>query len=154
MLIFVPVVKLRFKYSPKKNNKVSIELLKIYFVGPRKNTNNKNNTTRIIFKLLSLLIPFCIPKYELEANMNEQIAIVVISKEKFLSMLKIVAITDEISGKERPNPTPAAHIIEPIKITSNNNFMNLLFMLRIPENVNDEFDLFDRAKANATTGKQ
>jgi hypothetical protein len=107
-----------------------------------------------MFKLLSLLIPFCIPKYALVANIDEQITIVVISKVKVLSILKIVDITDEINGKDRPSPTPAAHIIEPIKITSNNNFKNLLFMLRIPENVNDEFDLFDRAKANATTGKQ
>ena len=63
---------------------------------------------------------------------------VVISEVKVLSILKIVDIADEINGKERPNPTPAAHIIEPIKITSNNNFKNLLFILRIPENVNDE----------------
>ena len=79
---------------------------------------------------------------------------VVISEVKFLSILKIVDIADEINGKERPNPTPAAHIIEPIKITSNNNFKNLLFILRIPENVNDEFEFFDRDKANAKTGKQ
>ena len=70
------------------------------------------------------------------------------------SILKIVDITDEINGNERPNPTPAAHIIEPIKITSNKNFKNLLFILRTPENVNDEFDLFVRAKPNAITGKQ
>ena len=80
--------------------------------------------------------------------------IVVISMIKVLSILKIVDITDEINGKERPKPTPAAQIIEPMKIISNNNFKNLLFILRIPENVNDEFDFFVRAKANATTGKQ
>ena len=80
--------------------------------------------------------------------------IVVISKIKVLSILKIFDITDEINGKERPNPTPAAHIIEPIKITSNNSFKNLLFILRIPENVNDEFGFIVRDKPNATTGKQ
>jgi hypothetical protein len=86
--------------------------------------------------------------------MDEHIIIVVISRIKVLSILKIVDITEEINGKERPNPTPAAHTIEPIKITSNNNFKNLLFILRIPENVNDEFDFFERDKANAITGKQ
>ena len=60
----------------------------------------------------------------------------------------------KINGTPRPNPTPAAHMTDPLKNTSNNSFKNLLFILRIPENVNDEFGFIVRDKPNATTGKQ
>ena len=70
------------------------------------------------------------------------------------SILKIVDITDEINGNESPNPTPAAHIIDPINITSNIVLRKIFLMFKIPENVREELGFLVIAKPNATTGRQ
>ena len=51
------------------------------------------------------------PTYALNPKINEHNIIVKISKPKVLSIDNTSDITDEISGKERPNPTPAPQII-------------------------------------------
>ena len=66
-------------------------------------------------------MPFWTPIYALEANIIEQIAIVIISRVNDLSINKILDITDEINGNDIPRPTPAAHIIAPMKIISRDN---------------------------------
>ena len=63
-------------------------------------------------------------------------------------------VVDEINGNESPNPTPAAHIIDPINITSNIVLRRIFLMFKIPENVREEFGFLVIAKPNATTGRQ
>ena len=60
----------------------------------------------------------------------------------------------DMSGKESPRPTPAPHIIAPIKRVSNSISKNLFFILNIPENVSLEFLFLVSAIPKATAGKQ
>ena len=71
-----------------------------------------------------------------------------------LSIKNIFEITDEIRGNESPRPTPAAHIIAPIKNISNNAFKKIFLIFNIPEKVKFEFGFLCKAKLNATTGRQ
>ena len=114
----------------------------------------KNNKTKIILKLLSLFIPFWIPRYALVANIDRQTAIVKISRLKVFSILKTFDKIEEINGKDKPSPTPAPQIIAPINKTSNKNFIILFSKNSIPEKVSFDLGFRLKARPNATTGKQ
>ena len=104
--------------------------------------------------MLSLFIPFWIPRYALVANIDRQTAIVKISRLKVFSILKTFDKIEEINGKDKPSPTPAPQSIAPMNNESNKTSKNLFLILNIPENVNLDFWLFVIANPNAIAGKQ